>query len=233
MRLFPDLGAQRLHDGDAVPWHQHPRAYAAIVLEGGYEEAGDGGRYRAVAGDVIVHPPYSAHCDRIDASGAVVVNVDLPPVCGLSLSSGRVVDAGKLASDIRCDAGDAVAILAAALVPAPALSELPDVLAAALSGDPAISLETWADAAGTSARTLRRQFALVYGVTPKFFRARANARRAWEQITCTDDAFAVIAHEAGFADQAHMSRAIRWLTGRRPTDWRLADAFKTAGLLGG
>jgi hypothetical protein len=33
---------------------------------------------------------------------------------------------------------------------------------------------------------------------------------------------------AGFADQAHMSRAIRVLTGATPGNWRRSNSFKTA-----
>jgi transcriptional regulator GlxA family with amidase domain len=37
-----------------------------------------------------------------------------------------------------------------------------------------------------------------------------------------------IAAEAGFADQAHMTRALGALTGRCPGHWRRSNKFKTA-----
>ncbi|MEO5867997.1 MAG: helix-turn-helix transcriptional regulator [Sphingomonas sp.] len=225
MDFKPNL--QLLSDSDPVPWHQHNGAYAAIILDGGYEEAGDEGRYQVTAGDVIVHPPFSAHIDRVNVKGATVVNVPLSARAALSLSSGRVADNEQMLWDIRSNAGDVATILTAAILPAAPKNDLPDALAAAISRDPSMSLGLYADASGASERTLRRQFALTYGITSKHFRARAKAKRAWEQITYMNKALVDIALDVGFADQAHMSRAIRWLTGYSPKQWRLADTSKT------
>lgn len=40
-----------------------------MVLSGGYEEAGEGGRRRVAAGDVIVHHPFEAHLNRVSSRG--------------------------------------------------------------------------------------------------------------------------------------------------------------------
>jgi hypothetical protein len=45
--------------------HVHTRAYAALVLSGCYEEAGDSGRHRVQAGNVVLHEAFEAHLDRI------------------------------------------------------------------------------------------------------------------------------------------------------------------------
>src|SRR3984957_5814555 len=58
--------------------HVHTRAYAALVLSGCYEEAGDSGRHRVQAGNVVLHEAFEAHLDRIPTSGAVGLNVPLP-----------------------------------------------------------------------------------------------------------------------------------------------------------
>jgi len=58
--------------------HVHEKAYAALVLSGGYEEAGDHGRFRVKAGDVIFHEPFEAHLDRFSETGAAVLNLRLP-----------------------------------------------------------------------------------------------------------------------------------------------------------
>ena len=69
--------------------HVHRRAYAALVLSGGYEEAGDSGRHRVQAGNVVLHEAFEAHLDRIPTLGAVVLNVPLPAQypfrCGVGL----------------------------------------------------------------------------------------------------------------------------------------------------
>jgi hypothetical protein len=57
--------------------HSHEEAYAAMVLSGSYEEAGDQGRFQAEAGDVVLHDSFEAHLDRFPPSGAVILNVRL------------------------------------------------------------------------------------------------------------------------------------------------------------
>jgi hypothetical protein len=42
-----------------MPRHRHLQRYAAIVLSGGYVEAGDAGRMRVRAGDVLVHDEHA------------------------------------------------------------------------------------------------------------------------------------------------------------------------------
>ncbi len=58
--------------------HSHEHAYAAIVLSGGYEEAGDHGRFKVQAGDVVLHERFEAHINRFSASGATVLNLPSP-----------------------------------------------------------------------------------------------------------------------------------------------------------
>src|SRR5689334_25076675 len=58
--------------------HVHRRGYAALVLSGGYEEAGDFGRFRVEPGQVVLHDAFEGHLDRFPASGAVILNLPLP-----------------------------------------------------------------------------------------------------------------------------------------------------------
>ena len=50
----------------------------ALVLSGGYEEAGDRGSVRVRAGDLVMHGAYEAHLNRYDAEGAEELNLALP-----------------------------------------------------------------------------------------------------------------------------------------------------------
>src|SRR3954454_2290915 len=86
--LFHDAraGAERLEALGHVPRHRHRKAYAAIVLAGGYEEAGDGGRWRVSPGHVLVHGRLEAHQDHVGARGCTLLNLDIvgtPPIEGL------------------------------------------------------------------------------------------------------------------------------------------------------
>jgi hypothetical protein len=48
-------GNERWHSRAYIPRHRHARAYAAVVLEGSYEESGSRGRFRVRPGDVVLH----------------------------------------------------------------------------------------------------------------------------------------------------------------------------------
>src|SRR5262249_11734026 len=58
--------------------HDHTRAYAALVLAGPYEEAGDLGHYEVQAGDVVLHDEFEAHLDRFAGGAATVLNLTIP-----------------------------------------------------------------------------------------------------------------------------------------------------------
>lgn len=218
---------QKLIGHDILPWHHHRHAYAAIVIEGGYEEAGESGRLRVEAGDVIIHAPFSGHRNRIARSGARVMNVALTPQAGLSLTNGRVADPITLMDRLVEMPAAASDILAESLHAFEPERDLPDMLATALVDDPSLSITQWARCNGVPERTLRRQFALAYGISAKQFRARAKARSAWKRILISSRPLAEVALDTGFADQAHMSRSVRAMTGLTPYDWRLAATFKT------
>jgi AraC-like DNA-binding protein len=69
----------------------------------------------------------------------------------------------------------------------------------------------------------------VFGVSPEAFRARIRARHALKSIQNTEAPLASIAAELGFADQSHMTRSVKQLTGIGPQAWRssAANGFKT------
>ena len=71
-------GRQRRRGLTVLARHRHESSYAALVISGGYEEAGDRGRQRVRAGDVVIHGAFEAHLNRYDMDGAEVVNIPLP-----------------------------------------------------------------------------------------------------------------------------------------------------------
>jgi AraC-like DNA-binding protein len=95
-----------------------------------------------------------------------------------------------------------------------------DRLADALSDDPSTAIGAWAEANDFSREWLSRRFRRVYGIDAAVFRLEARSRAAWRLIVGTDEPLAEVAVSAGFADQAHMSRAVARLTGRSPGSWR-------------
>jgi AraC-like DNA-binding protein len=218
-----------LTPGETIPRHVHDEAYAAVVLDGGYEEAGERGRWRVRAGDVLIHGRFSGHWNRAPGK-ALVLNLPLPADLRPDTAMARTSDPDLLARLARRDPREAAAALLETLRPgADGLADAPDLLAQALSGDGAPGVEAWARDQGVTRETAFRWFRGAYGVGPARFRVEARARRAWRLIVESDGALADIAAEAGFADQAHMSRDVKDLTGRAPGAWRasLQHSFKT------
>lgn len=201
--------------------HRHVGAYATLVLSGGYEEAGDSGRFRVSEGDVLVHAPFSAHRDAISRTGAVVLDLPLPFDGRDWHSRGRLRDPDALVRSAQRDASEATAELLDQLQPdAAAETDLPDLLARDLAADPQLAIGAWAERRHVSRETAWRHFTSAYGVDIAAFRGEARARNAWRMIVSSRLPLADIAATTGFSDQPHMSRAIKALTGRPPGAWR-------------
>jgi AraC-like DNA-binding protein len=215
---------QHLSPGLSMARHRHVGAYAAVVLAGGYEEAGDAGRRKVRAGDVVLHGPFEAHLDRSGRLGARVLNVSLPGAI-LAGAFGHVADVDELVRLTERDPTAASDLIIRSIEPAASLaSDWPDQLAADLTGDAVPRLEDWASAQSLTPEAVSRGFRRVFGVSPSRFRLEARARRAWAAARQTRADLAVIAADLGFADQAHMTRAVTGLTGRPPGTWRTMAA---------
>lgn len=206
---------------DAIPRHLHAAPYAAVVLDGGYEEAGERGRYRVEAGDVLVHAAFSAHWNPAPGRRAVVLNLPLATTPTFAIA--HLADPDTLVRLAERDPLAATALLTDTWTPGrAALDDAPDLMAAALSDLPDLGVEAWAREHGVTRETAFRWFRQAYGVAPSRYRVEARARRAWGLITGTTDALAAIATDVGFSDQAHMTRDVKALTGRAPGAWRTA-----------
>lgn len=221
MQLFkPSL----LPSSADIARHHHRAPYATIVLSGAYEESGDAGRLTAHAGHVLLHGPFSAHRDRISAARTAVIDLPLPfdgrewPV------RAQIADPDRIVRLAERDPVEAVDEMIAGFSPARAAEEeeLPDRLAAALRKSATLRVGEWAAAHGRSREHLSRSFEKLFGVAPATYRADCQAKRAWRLIVASSDSLAGIAVEAGYADQAHMTRAVTRLTGISPRRWRVA-----------
>jgi AraC-like DNA-binding protein len=213
------LGRELCDAGD-IPRHRHSAGYMTMILAGGYDEAGDVGRFRARPGDLLVHRPFEAHRNAFGRRSAEVLNlplVDLPRLAALN----RLSDPDLVARLAERD--PAAAARAAAECARPAEEELdwPDDLAAELRTRPDLfRIGQWARERGLAPASVSRGFGRIFGTTPERYRAEGRARRAWSRIVCTSQPLAAIAFDLGFADQAHMTRFVAAVTGQPPTRWR-------------
>jgi AraC-like DNA-binding protein len=200
--------------GALVARHHHLAPYAALVLSGGYVEAGDRGRFRAEAGDVLIHGRFEAHQDRFGSCGAAILN--LPLAVAPAWPFGRVGDPDAVVRAAERDPTAATRLLIETSVPATGLDDWPDLLAEALRGDHARPIGEWASSFGLRPQSLSRGFRLAYGVSPQRYRLELRAARAARTAAAGAGRLAELAAEAGFADQPHMTRAIRAVYGAPP-----------------
>ena len=210
------LGRDRCEAGD-IARHRHREGYMTLVLAGGYAEAGDSGRFRVEAGDVLVHLAFEAHRDAFAGRSADVLN--LPLVEGLPDGAAlRVDDADAVAKLAERDRAAAARLVARLARPRGGEEDWPDLLAAALLRPDPIRLGGWARRHGLSPEAVSRGFQQAFGTTPIRYRAEARARLALRRIA--EGSLAGLAAELGFADQAHMTRAVVSLSGAAPAQWR-------------
>lgn len=208
-----------------LPRHRHEIGYAAVVLDGAYEEAGDNGRRRLCAGDVVAHGPWEAHLNRTAKGGARVLNLPLPPE-GLQ-PFGRVIDPDTLVRTAERDPRDAVAALLEGYVSVQTVSaDWPDILAEAVAAGDRRPLADWAARLGVSPEQLSRGFRKAYGVTPQRYRWEVRSRAALRGLA-SSASLAELALVHGFADQAHLTRSLRDFAGAPPGALRRSIAFKT------
>lgn len=216
---------QWMAGGADTPRHRHLDAYATLVLDGAYEQFAYAGHLRAEAGCVLVQPTLDSHSDHRLSARLRLLRLPWPR----DESLGGVFRPGGLDQVVRAAARDvteASALLAESLrglSPLAAAEEgAEDALAMALRRDARLPIGRWAEANGLVRETIARGFRRRYGTTPARFRGEFRARQAWLRATGSHETLAAIAADLGFADQAHMSRAVRQITGAAPSAWRRA-----------
>lgn len=207
----------RYEAGKQLTRHSHRDAYAALVLEGGYVEAGDRGRIVAKAGQVLFHGAFEAHQNTFASTGATVLDL---PVARSDLIYGMVPDPDIIACLAENDPKAACELLQATVVvqlQSPVEEDWPARLARDMIDDPNLNLGEWAGEAELTPQSVSRGFRQVFGVTPKKFRAVQRTLQTVRIIPDWKGSGAALAVERGFADQAHMSRSVSALTGNSPS----------------
>ena len=201
--------------------HSHSYAYAALVLSGGYEEAGDHGRFSVGPGEVVIDECFEAYINRFSHSGATLLNLSLPLETTFATGIASVKDPDAIVRLAERSSPNAVRLLLSTLeARRSAPADWPDELAADLMRDPSLNLSHWSRRRGLTPWKTSRGFRQVFNVSPSSFRARTRARLAWKEVATTREPFADVAFKLGFADQPHMTRSIRHLTGKSPKEWR-------------
>jgi AraC-like DNA-binding protein len=161
---------------------------------------------------------------RAPLASMVTKEADLADV--LPSAARWIADAGATAARDG-DAARMDAVLAALLPTAPQASEASTELAElARSRGDVVRAEQLASIAGVSLRTLERRFRSHVGLSPKKVIQRYRLQEVAERaLSCGVD-WASVAAEFGYADQSHLIRDFRAVTGEAPASY--ARAAKTS-----
>src|SRR5579862_2527470 len=170
-------GRMRHPPRQQLPRHPHDHGFAALVLSGGYVEAGDTGRHLMEPGDVLLHRSWESHLDRIDRRGAEVLVLPIADGDAGPLA-GRIRDPDAVARLAERDRTAAARRLLGNLEPKASITlDWPDLLAEAMRADPSLSLSGWAAHLGLHVGSLSRGFRQVFGMTPVGYRVAQRTRR--------------------------------------------------------
>jgi AraC family transcriptional regulator len=207
------------------PPHAHERHCVTVLLHGDMAKGDSVLSHGAIA----LTPAATEHVDRFGATGGrvVVVEHDLP----LRSTAARLPWLGhRLAAELSAtDAAAPLALHAAALellacvARAPArsgvwLDEVTDELHDRLFER--ITIQELAHTAGVHRTHLARAFKARHGVSIGEYVRRERVRHAAQQLRTTHTPIAVIALQAGFADQSHFTRVFVRHFGESPGRYR-------------
>jgi AraC-like DNA-binding protein len=213
----------RHHANTCIAAHRHQHAYVALVLSGSYLESGPDGAWQCSAGELVVHPPYHLHANRMGASGARVLNFELPTHVDTRLGRSTygiyaLPDPGRLERLSRRDPYAALAEADAVKQRKPnnTSSSWLDRLAETLVQTPDRPVALLARDTRCSQEHLSRAFRKRFGIAPAAFRREQRLRRALYFLAEGQRNLCDIALECGFSDQPHMTRELKRMTGLTP-----------------
>lgn len=224
--------------------HAHDTTGITLVLDGSFRETAHGREEEASALSVVVKPAGTVHADVVGPRGARTVFVGIRDEATLlpepsDLGSWRWLHAGpgvqplldlrRAVLDLTTapDAEEMVLELLSEVTEAPAprhgdapfwvrrAREILDDLAAER-----IRVRDLAEQVRVHPVSLTRAFRRAYGVPVTTYRRRVRLRRAAAEVVGSDRSLGSIAHDAGYADQAHMCREVRQTTGLTPSGLR-------------
>jgi AraC-like DNA-binding protein len=200
--------------------HRHAIPYAALVLEGNYDEMSIDGRFSCGAGTLVVHPAFHAHANEFGQQGAVVLDLPAPEADGFQAI--LIPDPEAIARLAQCDplqAGQAALEEARThepVAPAPWLARLVAMLDTRQEAD----IASLAASCGVSAEHASRACKRWFGTGPAGLRREGRLRLAMDLLSAGARP-AEAAASAGFSDQPHLTRLLKRATGYTPSQFKL------------
>lgn len=204
--------------------HTHDAAHLSLVLAGGFEETAGRTQLMFTAGRLAMRPEGLRHGGNFQHGGALILACAFPaqaaaittPLWSHPLPATRLRTLLPLLLEDDEEAGWDLIALAQNGEPRAEPSTWLSTVRDRLIEEPAgANLSAIAAQAGRHRVHLGRAFLAAYGETPSAFRRRVMIDRALCAMTRGFGA-ARAATEAGFADQAHFTRACRASFGLAP-----------------
>lgn len=228
------LSLTRYDAGAVIPWHAHRDPYATVVVNGAYREETTAGARHCRALDIVVHAGEERHADSF-VHGATCLNVHGMAFERSALLSRPVSGsvAAKLVEEFRHpDSLSSLAVegLMLEMFVSAGRSEGEPIAPPWLVGvrrivnmrfhEP-LTLTELAENAGVHpahvARAFRQHYGTTVGATLRELRVAYAKQRLASAAPLRD-----IALDAGFADQSHLTRTFRRMTGVTPAAFRRA-----------
>jgi AraC family transcriptional regulator len=231
--------------GERMEAHWHDATTLGMVLRGAVQEGVGGREHQATAGGFVVKPAGTVHANRFGPAGARMASIGLCPAWEPwahgrvpGLDGWRWTDGGpapralwrllrtaldepaqgsRLLADGFWEMMDALEDDGAPAVrpsAPPWLRRVRDRLHD--EADAAPRVRDLAVAAGVHPVYLARVFRRAYGVPVTEYARGLRVRAAADRVASTALPLARVALEAGFADQAHLTRELRRATGLTP-----------------
>ena len=211
--------------GTPLPSHRHHLPYVALVLDGAYYEGSADGRWWCEPGTLIVHPPLHAHANWFPERAVRVLNasVERLPPDGIWSRYGVWKTGSALTAAVLRDPDPSRLLDALAnsepITPASAAGSA-EGAALVLRRRPSISIGAAARMSGVSREYIARAFRRHFGIPPRAFRAEHRLRMVLRLLADNTIPLTLVALDAGFADQAHLTRTVRGATGMSPARLR-------------
>ncbi len=229
-----------------IPEHAHDTGYLCLAVSGSFEERSRHREAVVASGSAVLHHPGETHADRFGDEPASCLNVSFAPDWPLPLISQEgpalYADPGavgalvwRLAREFeQADDASELAIEGLTLellaffvrtsrVPGgPSAPEWMASTVERLRQRERVSLAALASEAGVHPSTLARAFRRLHGCSLGEYRRRWRIERACAALRASDAPLTEIAASAGFADQSHLTRALRAAVGFSPAAYRRA-----------
>lgn len=207
--------------GEECRPHRHDRTQISLLLAGGYVEDSDHGRARADGPGLSAKPARFEHENRFGDAGALILSLNLEAVAPERYVVARPAAAGRDTLRRMANGETGMTVLAGdlpgeasgpAVRPGAWLSQAHDRLLA----EPGTSIAALARSFGLHPVRFARLFREAFAQSPSAARQNRRAARAVDRIVRSRTPLAELAAAEGFADQAHLSRAVSQTTGWSP-----------------